>query len=484
MLDIPSFPKAAPLRNSRDAIDLGVGGGRNWETTYGSGNQPRTLSSDDAPVQTFDTAAHQQTHWTSGDQPEPLVTDYQREYIAHPLPPKPPGRSRDELMATSFSLGDNNLIDYSRPPPPPKAIRVPPADLGGDLRSTHLNLHMGAPDEWTTTHQSSFALRQSVPPILRDGRVNEGKGAGEAMRWGGGSDLGASEMRSSFVKFTKPDPTIIPDRRYSTLAIGDPRQTTYETTHSAAYKRLQMPSTDPRETARLARLALQRSRVTEGNREPVPQRSSYADTFVEYKEPRRQPADLVPTASHLPAGDGSPDQWRSCAQEAYQPLKGERTEVVDRDLRGTHIRLGADGVRETTSLYTDTFKGTQGRLERVDATGMRDFHTAHHTKVGGREEQGPMISTSKDSFLPHTEAATRAPITFDHIEHVIIPGDPSHTVRESSMKGDFVPHSYLPPPKQINNSLQESHITATSGAADNWTTTQQDYFQFRTYKFD
>jgi hypothetical protein len=186
----------------------------------------------------------------------------------------------------------------------------------------------------------------------------------------------------------------------------------------------------------------------------------------------------------LPRGDGGADAWQSASKAAYQPLKGERSEPADPDLRSTHIVLGADCIREQTSLYRDTFKGSQGLQSRVDGNAMRAFHTSHHTNFGGAAEQGPLLSTNKESFVPHPGLRPRSPIQFGQIEHVITPGDASLTVNQSSMRAAYVPHPNMAVNRPINNLLQQSHIVSTSGARDDWTTTQQDYFQFKTYKFD
>jgi hypothetical protein len=95
-----------------------------------------------------------------------------------------------------------------------------------------------------------------------------------------------------------------------------------------------------------------------------------------------------------------------------------------------------------------------------------------------------MASTTKETFVDHGVTRPRSPAGFAMIEHVIIPTDDLLTVKKSSNRADFVHHRKPVRSLAVNNSLQESHLQFASGAKPQWSTTQQDYFQWQRFKFD
>jgi hypothetical protein len=236
----------------------------------------------------------------------------------------------------------------------------------------------------------------------------------------------------------------------------------------------------------MARESLARSRVTEGNREPMPQTSLYGETFVEHPGFRPpEPNRNVGQQSHLPPGSGEPTLYRTTHQDGYPKMKGAPPPpVAEAEVRTTNFALGTDAIPFQRSSYSDAFKKMEGERIEIDSDAVRAFHTQHHSKVGSYGTAPAIISTSKSAFVNHGPLRPRSPAQFMQIEHVITPGDASHTVRQSSMRSDFVLHKDVAPPKPVNNSLQQSHLQFSSGAPPEWKTTQQDYFQWQRFRFD
>ena len=86
------------------------------------------------------------------------------------------------------------------------------------------------------------------------------------------------------------------------------------------------------------------------------------------------------------------------------------------------------------------------------------------------------------TYVPHPECRPREPIMFDDESRAITMSDPTLIVRESTMKKDYVKMDVKPPAPLINK-LQTSHIQFGNMKND-WKTTQDDYFQFKTYKMN
>lgn len=494
MTEAPSFPK----RHANSMVD-GIGfpsknAASSWETTYGSEVRAPVFDPELYAASKVDTIKLQSTHWTAGNESEPMITENQRNYIAIPPQPRGSTRTRDQLMATSFQLGDGSPMETRASLGAQKSVglsrAVPKAGMKEQLAKSHMNLKMGGFDDWTTTNKTSFQNPQGTPAVAVQNRLQDGAGAREAIG-NGERDVMQSEMQSHFVPIKlDSDPIDKQERRtrfrQGTFQVGDVSTTTYETTTQAAFKNAgeNTVKVDPR-VARAQRQALSRSQISVGHGEPMAQKSSYGETFIEHRG-FRPPPPVGKTAysSHIPGGNAEDTVLTSSCQDTYRPMKAEIPKPVDNRLRDTHIVIGAAGVNETTSLYHDTFKGQQAAQIRVDPRHARAFHTEHHTRLAGPAMQEAMVSTSQATYVPHVGVKPRQPIQFEQIEHVITPSDPSLTVTQSSMKADFVEYRNARPNRPVNNALQQSHINISGGMGDNWKTTQNDYFQFKEFKFD
>lgn len=494
MTEAPSFPKRH-TNSITDGIGLPAKNiESSWETTYGSEVKAPNFDPSVYAASKVDTVKLQSTHWTTGNEYEPMMTENQRNYVAIPPQPRSSIRTRDQLMATSFRLGDGSPMETRASLGAQKSVgiskAVPKAGMKEQLVGSHMNLKMGGFDNWTTTNKSSFQDPQGKPAIPAQNRLQDGAGAREAIGAGEAEPM-QSEMRSHFVPikldvspFDKHER--LTRLRQSTFQVGDVTTTTYETTSQAAFKNAgeNTVKVDPR-LARMQRQALSKSQISIGHGEPMAQRSSYGETFIEHRG-FMPPPSIGKTAyiSHIPGGNAEDTVLTTCSQDAYRPMKAEIPKPVDNRLRDTHIVIGAEGVKETTSLYHDTFKGQQAAQIRVDPSQARAFHTEHHTRLAGPAMQEALVSTSQATYVPHVGVKPRQSIQFEQIEHVITPADPSLTVTQSSMKADFVEHKNARPNRPVNNALQQSHINIGGGMGDSWKTTQNDYFQFKEFKFD
>jgi hypothetical protein len=428
-----------------------------------------------------------------------MISESHREYVPLPLEERSGGRTRDDLMATSFVLGDGSAMETKSTLASQKAVgmsdRIDPSlaqERRANLVGSHMNFSQGVPDNWTTTHRTDFANTGGAPAVPIQSRVQDGAGARDSFARPAVLDPCESESRSRYVDFGRQvERADLAERRAafgkSTLVIGDLGHTTYETTNQAAFARRgrEVLSANAADAAAVQarRARLQKSRVNEGCHEPTFQKSSYGDSFVEHKGFRPEKAEERSAfISHLPSGNSTDDQvYQTCSREAYQPTVGDRVDIRDIGLRDSHLAIGSDAINERNSLYRETYKGEQLRQDRVDPVAVRDFHTSHHCKMGSWWRNEPTQSEAKSAYIHHRGARPRSPCHLIQGGSVICPADPSMTIRESAMKRDYVEHKKVDRNPPVNNRLQQSHILATSGFEDKWTTTSQDYFRFKTF---
>jgi hypothetical protein len=485
--ELPPFPTRPPPQNSRD--DIGFGGVSSWDTTYRASVRPASDPSASRTSAEFDTSRLQKTHWTAGNQSEPMISDYSSNYRPHPPAAPPQVRTRDELTATSFTLGDRRRLMESRAfldkqKVASSAGAAPTPTRSPDLQAAHIQFGYGGSEAWTTTQRASYAGRAPESFEVVNRRSEDGRGARETLSGAAAFGFGRSEMKSAFraVECAAP-PRATGGRASGGVKLGDVSQTRYETESQSTYKRHEVARRDFR-GARVARMALYKSQIGEGNRGPMAKTSSYGDTFVEHCG-FVPPAQVKPSGrSSLPTGNEADNVYESTTHAAYRPIEPWARAPLDVSLRDSHFALGSDHIRESTSLYHDTFRGEPGSRATPDGEGARDFHTKHHAKAGNATDPADMVSTFQSTFVDHGTRRPRSPCQFTQVQHAIVPADDSLSVRESCMRSDFVPHLNAEVPKPVNILLHESHLVMDSGAPQEWKTTQQDYFQWQRFRFD
>jgi hypothetical protein len=111
----------------------------------------------------------------------------------------------------------------------------------------------------------------------------------------------------------------------------------------------------------------------------------------------------------------------------------------------------------------------------------RDFHMGHHSNNRSGINEGPPKTAYDASFVHHRGAKPSDMCDALKGGHNIVANDPRHVVRQSAMKSDFPEYPGIHRPDPIDNLLQRSHLQLT-GCGQPWTTTQQDYFQYETYR--
>lgn len=488
---VPSFPRRR-IPPKMDGFSVSSNFPTDWETTYTAGSKPKQITSDIYGHSEIDSSKLQSTHWTTGNEPTTMLTEHQSQFRPYDLNQREPVRTRDELMKSSFVLGDGSKMETRQSlqqqnsmPYTPNVIRP---GIHEELVSSHIDLKSGNTEKWETTNQASYKLYQTSQPSIINPNFQSGQGAKESLS---NSDYKCSyttENQSNFVKFNiKQDPIDQQERltryRNSNVQLGDPTDGNYVTTNQADFKPFHVQPVDPK-IAKAARERLTRSQFSEDKKEPMNSRTSYNDTFIEYKN--FQPPNPVARSAFISHHDfrDCNDNFLSESRDSYQPHQISKTQKVDLNLSNTHITFGMPGYCEMRSLYQDTFKGVQGGNQRIDPTELRNFNTAHHMRVQDYTDKQQLLTTNQTSYIHHKNVRPRSPIHFIQMDNVISPSDTSLTVKESTMHASFIPHKNVTANKPINNSLQASHINFTGGQNEKWSTTQSDYFKFKTYKFD
>lgn len=485
----PSFPKRyVPPR--RDSGIIGNGEGDQWTTTYQSDSRPKDLSdSSNWGTASIDTEKLQSTHWRTGTESAEMVSNYKSDYHVHPQVQREAVKTRDELMASSIVLGDGRPMETRQSLNSQKVISsaaVPRTDIHQQIVGSHIALGMGnggGADQWETTNHSSFKGLQGMPAQTYQDRFHSGDGARDAI-CAGYVAPNKSEMKSEFVPLnSKVDHRdfheVESKLRKTSFQVGDVTTTTYETTNKAEFKKLPIENHDPG-YAKRQKARLSESQILHSN-ERMPTKSMYDETFVEHK-------GFLPPKSNERTAFISHHDFRNCnevftstSQDAFPVRAVTKTEPVDNRLRDTHVVIGEPTINENRSLYQDTFIK---KTPQNNSSERRDYHHEDHIRVTNPGEELHFTTTTQASYLPHPGFKPRDPIQFSQIEHVITPADPSLTVTESTMKSTFIAHPNQKVNAPVNNSLQTSHINISGGAENQYRTTQHDYFQFKTFKFD
>ncbi|OHS92917.1 hypothetical protein TRFO_40741 [Tritrichomonas foetus] len=494
MLDTPSFPKRYIPQNM-DGFSVKTNAPTNWETTYSAEIQAKQISPENYVRSDIDTATLQSTHWTTGNERSDMISETKDKYrqYSNIEDSRQPVRTRDQLMKSSFVLGDGSPMETRASLREKKSIQadqnLPRTGIHQELVSSHIDLGMGGGhSQWETTTQASYKPYQSSIPAAMNPNFQSGHGAREALRSDYITNTYQTENQANFVNYnSRPEPINQQERltrlRNSQIQIGDSNANYFQTTNQTDFVKLPIQPIDP-QIAKAARDRLSRSQIYDGKKEPLNTQTSYNETFKEYKG-YKPPAAAERSAfvSHHDFRDCK-DTFQSESREAYQPHHITRTPQADLHLTNTHIAIGAPGYGEMRSLYRDTFKGEQGEDQRIDPAEVRMFNTAHHSKVNDDTDHSTMMTTSQATYVHHKNVQPTEPCNWNYNEHTITPADPTLTNMTSESHAAYVHHKGAVANKPINNSLQESHINIAGGQVDQWKTTQQDYFRFKTFKFD
>lgn len=487
----PSFPRRRiPPKMDGFTVDKNIP--TDWETTYSAGSKPKQISSDLYGRIEIDTSKLQSTHWTTGNEPTTMLTEHQEKYRPYDISQREPVRTRDQLMKSSFTLGDGfpmetreSLTKQNSTPYDPNRVRP---GIHEELVGSHIDLRSGTNEKWETTNQASYKKFSTSQPSIANPNFQSGQGARDALSNDQYTNSYTTENQSNFIDFhVKQDPIDQQERltryRNSNVQLGDYGEGNYLTTNQADYKHFRVKPVDPK-VAKAARERLTRSQFSEYKKEPMNTRTSYNDTFIEYKG--FHPPSSVERSAFISHHDfrNCPDTFCSESHASYISHPISKTQKADLNLSNTHIVFGTPEPSDMRSLYQDTFKGIQTGNQRIDPTELRSFNTAHHMKVNDDTADPKLYTTNQVTYVHHNNFRPRSPIHFSKMDSVIAPSDPSLTVTESTMHASFVPHHNASTNKPINNSLQSSHINFSGGETGKWTTTQSDYFQFKTYKFD
>ena len=475
-----------------------------WQTTYDEFNKKKNVS---AISLRNDTSKLQQTHWVGGNEATNYQSEMKANYIPHPIENSNRSqRTRDQLMRSSYTFNDGFPMETRASLAMQKygqsdLQQNKPARSNSELQRSHFNYQDANSNKWTTTSGSSYVWRQgepAKPQITEDLRA--GSGMRESMNNQSSFNVIQSETQS---QYKAPSRERLIEQREA-IHTKDLTRTThqfgnykndYETTNKHDFVPLHLPQQDYDKMKEQKR-QLARSNFDVGNPNAHTENSSYTETFVPIEgnttEEARQMRLRNSQASLVSHHDfrNCNETFHSSSQDAYVPLKTQEPQkALQLNLQQTHVKLGEDNVHEMKSLYSDTFqyrapeRRSQSSLadeQKANSRMMRDFHTQHHTKVTTVVGLEDNKTTNQATYVPHPDAKPRQPIRFDDSSMAVSMADPTLIVKQSTMKTDYVP-LHAKPSVPVSNQLQQSHIQFGNMAND-WRTTQKDYFQFKTYR--
>lgn len=492
----PDFPVHSYFDLQKSRLPPGDTRAFHWQTTYRADWTPKER---DANAQALDTAKLQATHWTAGDLPGTTISEMHDKYRKLGNAQRETALTRDQMMRTSFELGDGSPME-SRVLTRSVTAIPPRSNLREQMVATHFDLKNPAEPsaKWQSTNRHDFRALGGKPSDPADITLNRGIGAKSTfdnMRVFGPT---RSLDHDTYVAHTNQG---VPQNRTVTLSgdtitfqqdrtnkwrrtnwqVGD-SQGRYETTSGAD---LQAPKSvaypDPNIIEERKRL-FARSYVGAGNNFPTVTEST-AHAAVK-PHPGFQPPPMAERTAFQSHHDfrNSREGMSTTSRDAYQPRKYQPVEIVDHKLQETHAKFGDDAINEKTSLYTSSYQKPAQTMERADMQAARDFHMGHHAnnKTGEVDRTGESIYTTSFTGCKGGKASDICDALRGGKN--IVPNDPRFNVTKSSMKADYVHHKKAPLPEPIDNALQQSHIRMQTGMGGQWQTTQQDYFQFQTYK--
>ena len=129
----------------------------------------------------------------------------------------------------------------------------------------------------------------------------------------------------------------------------------------------------------------------------------------------------------------------------------------------------------------DSFQKPPPTMELADMQAARDFHMGHHTNYKGGYADSTEMTTNQATYKAFPDCKPADICDSLRGGKNVVQFEPRFTVKTSVTHDTYVPHQYKPP-EPIDNNLQASHIQLQTGGKPSWSTTQQDYFQFKTYR--
>lgn len=500
----PDFPVHNYLELQRSKIQVGDRRNLSWETTYGAAMRPQSA---DIQQQKIDTVMLQKTHWTNGNIPTTKDSEYIDKYRRFTTScVRDPAYTRDQMMQTTFSLGNDKdpfpervmQTEYHEGIPKRESYRE-------QFTATHFDLSTKSAPKWETTNRESYRPHSAAPAEPINHELNRGLGTKSNFEqlgaFGTPNSLNQdtykdwsghrAQTASSTAVYVK-DGNIVFDQgmtqanqRTSVKLGGIP--TTYTTTTQDGFVKQRdlqaagITAVDPT-LARIRRAALTRSVVDQGTPTIAPvTKSVMRESIVphpEYKPP--PPAEKTAFISHCDFRNWD-GKMTTTMREDFPVKHAEPARPANMGLQQSHCNIGYTGINENRSLYSDTFKDPGRTMDRVDANAMRAFHTAHHSKTDTGTAARTGQTTYQVTYLPQPDF--RPPPSCDALKggHNVVPQEDRFVVKESNMKESFKAPQRCDQATRQDNALQKSHLQLKSNCPA-WTTTQQDYFQFRTYK--
>ena len=497
----PDFPTHNYIELQRSKIPFGDSRSTTYETTYGAAMRPLT---GDIQSQKINTKLLQRTHWTPGNIPTTQESEYVAKYRDFKTKAsRDPAYTRDEMMRTTFTLGNDKDPFAERTKMAEYHEGIPKREnYQKEFTATHFDLTSTSAPKWETTNRAEFRPLSAQPATPINHHLNRGFGAKSSFE-----QMGAFETKTSLYQDTyKNYGNVRPETASSTAVTvnGDSIvfaqgmtqknqrtsvklggiQTDYSTTTQDGYvKTRDVVSVDP-ELARQRRAQFQRSCVGQGTSAiPMYKQSVMHESIVPHPECRPPPpAEKTAFVSHHEYRNWV-GPMTTTSQDAFQPKKAEVRQPFNMGLQQSHMNIGYPGINENRSLYSDTFTKPPPTMDRVDANAMRAFHTAHHSKTDTNSAARTGTTTYNDTYRPQPDF--RPPPICDALKggHNIVPNEERFNVKESNMKESFKPPPKIDQATRTDNKLQKSHLQLKSNCPP-WTTTQQDYFLFNTYNMD
>jgi hypothetical protein len=450
-------------------------------------------------AQQLDTTALQRTHWNQGDVPGATVSEYRRSYHDSGVDCRREQEvTQAMMMGTHFSLADGRSR-MERPAESYTAADVTaPANLKEQMVATHFDLtNPASVPRWETTHAADFVGRKAAPATPPHMELQRGLGAKATF-----DNLSAfapavplytdsfPERRAQTASGRVPRATIEDDRisfaqgttqrwQRTNFDLGDgvPR---FATTSGDALPGHRSDTPD-RRYAREKRLAAGRSCAMQGFNLETVKTTTTEDATAPHPEHRPPPeAERTAFVSHQDHRNWN-QPVSTTHRDTFYPKVADRPEPINNQLQASHGTFANPAIREVTTLYDASFAKPPSTAERADMDAARGFHMGHHsTNRSGQSDRLPQTEY-RASYAGHP--GLRPSDICEGLKggHNIVASDPRFVLTKSAMDTDYVAHPGGQRPPPIDNSLQDSHLQLKGGALP-WTTTQQDYFQYETYR--
>ena len=496
----PDFPVHNYIELQKSKIPFGDSRHFPWETTYHDAMRPRTR---DENRQQLDTIMLQKTHWNPGDYKSTMVSEAHASYPDYKQNVQRTQEiTRDMMMRTNFSLDDGETVmKRERQQFTPGEVRAA-ANLKEQMVATHFDLTTPTAPPWETTHQDAFRRHDCPPAESAQMELNRGLGTkstfDQLSAFGPGKSLysetyrdtgrartamGTGRVQKATVEGDKVNFMLNTTNKWqrTNFELGDGKGRYKTTSGEATPRRAKNPDVyDPR-YAQERRAAFSKSCVTAGNNFETVKTSVMHDSIRPHPDARPPPsAEKTAFVSHQDHRNWN-EPITTTMRADFPAKKAEQREPINNHLQDTHAAFGNDKIHELTTLYEDTFRKPPPTMERADMDAARAFHMGHHSKDKSGENVKTEDTVYRRTYVHFKDAKPSDMCDALKGGHNIVANDPRFIVRQSSMKEDFQSHKGLQRPPPIDNSLWDSHLQLKGGARP-WTTTQQDYFLYKTYK--